>query len=287
MLYGIVTLLILILDQGVKLLTTRNLEIGEVMEFIPGVIQFRYVQNFGAAFGLFSDLDFRWIIVAITAVFAIAVILALRNDWIHGQFGRWTAVMILGGALGNIIDRIIHDGGFVVDTFEFAFKIFGNTFPVFNVADIFVTVGGVLFCLYIIFHKEPELISEGRPKHAASEDGGESAPTQERKARIATTEKPADNVRPIREIQAKPSQAPRRKPQTANPAAEVKPDARQEAAAASAKKPEPKPASDIDAISLFEEEVRASRSPTIPPDLKPKTSSDSFDLDDILAEFRD
>ena len=83
-------------------------------------------------------------------VFAAVCIWALATKKVHGALGRWTVVAVLAGALGNGIDRAIH--GYVVDMF--AFQGFLDWFPVFNVADIALVVGAVVFCLYVIFHKD-------------------------------------------------------------------------------------------------------------------------------------
>lgn len=287
MLYAIVAVLVLIADQGVKYFATRNLADVDVLEFIPGFLQLRYTENPGAAFGLFKDFNFRWIFVVAAIAFAVIVILALNRRWITGTFGRWMAVLTLSGALGNMIDRIIHEGGYVVDMFEFSFKIFGKDFPIFNIADIFLTVGGILFCIYVIFHRDPEHDEEravkGRsgssvvsaPGKRVSEDNGNQP--AERRPRIATSDIPTDD-RPVREIPAKPAQAPQRRA----PSQQQKqppPIQRKPAASQSGQQPgtaprqgqaKPRPAS------------QAPRQ-----DAKPKTSSDSFDLEDILNEFRD
>ena len=151
MLYAIVAVIILILDQGLKYWTTTHLELGTgLKELIPGVLHLRNHHNTGSAFSFLEDwAGARWLFLAVTVIFAVIVIWALYKKVIRGEFGRWMAVCVLAGALGNGIDRALH--GYVVDMIEFAFF----TFPIFNVADIFITVGGILFCLYIILHKEP------------------------------------------------------------------------------------------------------------------------------------
>ncbi|HHU21948.1 MAG TPA: signal peptidase II [Clostridiales bacterium] len=147
MLYAIVTVLILIFDQGLKYWTTLNIPYGDgVRNLIPGFIRLAHIQNYGAAFGILQNT--RWLLVAVTVLFAIAVIVLVSTKTIKGAFGRWMAIMVLAGALGNGIDRVLH--GYVVDMLEFEFI----NFEVFNVADIFITVGGILFCLYVIFRKD-------------------------------------------------------------------------------------------------------------------------------------
>ncbi len=155
MIYAIVAVLILILDQGMKYYTTGTLPVGTaVKELVPGFLQLRNVHNSGSAFSFLNGWPYaRWLFLGVTLVFAVLVILALSNRWIKGGFGRWMALFILAGALGNGIDRCIY--GYVVDMFEFAFKLpLVGSFPVFNVADVFITCGAIAFCLYVLFHKE-------------------------------------------------------------------------------------------------------------------------------------
>jgi len=154
MLYAIVAVIILIIDQAVKFWASSNL-IDSTAPLIPGVIQLTYTQNTGAAFGILQNVELaRWFFVVLTIAVAIAAIVVLRKNIIKGKLGRWMLVLVIAGGLGNCIDRLFN--GYVVDMFQFQFKIFGQDFAIFNVADIFITVCGIIFCLYLIFHKEPE-----------------------------------------------------------------------------------------------------------------------------------
>ena len=149
MLYAIVAVLILILDQATKYWTTLNIALDTgTKDFIPGVVHFANIHNYGAAYGFLQNA--RWFFVILTVIFAAAVIVLLAIPVIKGKFGRWMVVVVLAGALGNCIDRLFL--GYVVDMIELEFI----SFPVFNVADIFITLGGIAFCLYVIFHKDEE-----------------------------------------------------------------------------------------------------------------------------------
>lgn len=154
MIYAIVVVLVLIADQAVKLWTTNNIPLGavgdECARLIPGVVHVTNVHNYGAAFSILQNA--RWPLVAVTAVFVIVIIVLINREVIHTRFGRWTVSFVLAGAIGNCIDRILN--GYVVDMFEFEFF----SFPVFNVADIFITVAGILFCIHLIVHNEPEAV---------------------------------------------------------------------------------------------------------------------------------
>lgn len=148
MAYAIVAVLILILDQAVKYWTTVNIPLGETSPIIPGFIEFTNIHNTGAAYGILDGA--RWLFIVLTLAFVVAIIVMLSKNVIKGKFGRWTIVMVMAGGIGNCIDRISHV--YVVDMFNFQF----TEYPVFNVADMFISVCGVLFCLYIIFHKNPK-----------------------------------------------------------------------------------------------------------------------------------
>ncbi len=151
MLYTIVAVLVLVLDQAVKFWTVKTIPPmaadGATVSLIPGVLHMTNVQNNGAAFSILADQ--RWLLVGVSAVFIIGIIVLISMDIIHTKFGRWTAVLVMAGALGNCIDRVLY--GYVVDMFEF--ELF--SFAVFNVADIFITVCGILFCIHVIVYREP------------------------------------------------------------------------------------------------------------------------------------
>lgn len=148
MIYAIAAVLVLIADQAMKFWTTKNIYLGDVTEFIPGVLDLTNIHNYGAAFSILQNA--RWLLVAVTLVFIVVIIVLMTQEIIYTKMGRWTMTFILAGAIGNCIDRMLY--GYVVDMFEFAFF----NFPVFNVADIFITVFGILFCIHVILHNEPE-----------------------------------------------------------------------------------------------------------------------------------
>lgn len=148
MIYAIVAVLVLIADQAMKFWTTKNIFLGDVIEFIPGVLDLTNIHNYGAAFSILQNA--RWLLVGVTVVFIVVIIVLMTQEIIYTKMGRWTMTFILAGAIGNCIDRVLY--GYVVDMFEFAFF----SFPVFNVADIFITLFGILFCIHVIFHNEPE-----------------------------------------------------------------------------------------------------------------------------------
>ena len=158
MLYAIVGMLVIILDQGVKYWITSNFMVDSVTQpLIPGVISLVRVHNDGAAFSFLAGGGARIYFIILTAVFTIAVIIALATNFINGRFGRWCLVIVTAGGLSNCLDRVLY--GYVVDMF----KVDLFNFAVFNVADIFITVFSILFIIYIIFggeSKPPEHYDE-------------------------------------------------------------------------------------------------------------------------------
>lgn len=144
-------LLMIAADQAVKCWAFTSLQPQNTIPIIENVFHLTYIENRGAAFSLFARFDSRWIFVALAVVITIAIFSVMRKDLIQTKLGCWSLVMVAAGALGNAIDRVIR--GFVVDMFDFRLI----HFPVFNVADIFICVGGVLFILYFVFqHKDKD-----------------------------------------------------------------------------------------------------------------------------------
>lgn len=151
MLYAIVGMLVIILDQGVKYWVTNNIMLNVVTEpLIPGILSLVRLHNDGAAFSFLAGGGARIYFIILTGVFTVAVIIALVTNFISGRFGRWCLVLVTAGGLSNCLDRILY--GFVVDMF----KVDLFDFAVFNVADVFITVFALLFIIYIIFGGEPD-----------------------------------------------------------------------------------------------------------------------------------
>ena len=151
MLYSIIGILVIIFDQLVKYWVDENINyLNPSIELIPNVLSLVRVQNDGAAFSFLQGGGARIWFVALTAIFAILVVIALATNFISGRFGRWCLVFITAGGLSNMIDRVRF--GYVIDMFKI--KLFD--FAVFNVADIFITVFCIAFILYILFGGEKE-----------------------------------------------------------------------------------------------------------------------------------
>ena len=106
MLYSIVALLVVILDQAVKYWVTNTLMGYDIVKFIPGVISLVNVPNDGAAFSLLSGGGARIYFIIVTVVFCVAVILALATNFISGRVARWSLVMVAAGGFANCIPAL-------------------------------------------------------------------------------------------------------------------------------------------------------------------------------------
>ena len=133
--------LVVLLDQFLKRWVVRTLELGESLDLIPGVIGLIHIQNTGAAFSLFEDQ--RWILAGISFIASIVLVFILLR-YTEGFWGTLGLSAVLGGAVGNLVDRVL--SGYVVDMFRFEFI----QFAIFNVADIFITLGFLTFCIHFI-----------------------------------------------------------------------------------------------------------------------------------------
>ncbi len=122
---------------------------GESVEVIPKTLSFTYVLNNGAAFGILQNQRLFFLIVTV-AVCAVGIIFLMRMQKKH-ILVKLSSGFILGGALGNLVDRSII--GVVRDFFDLTLldTLFSYKFPVFNTADIFVVVGVIILSVYILF----------------------------------------------------------------------------------------------------------------------------------------
>ena len=139
---------IVALDQYTKYLTVANIALYQDVPFIPGLLQLTYVRNTGAAFSSFEGQ--QWLFALIFAVFTGMIVYEYyKKSMGFTKFEHWCIAAIYGGGLGNMIDRVRL--GYVVDMIETTFM----EFPVFNVADCFITCGCFLLLGHLaLFNKE-------------------------------------------------------------------------------------------------------------------------------------
>ena len=146
--YSLFAAAIVAADQVTKYLTVANIPLGEEIPFLPGLLQLTYVQNTGAAFSSFEGQ--QWLFALIFVIFTGLILFEyFKKNAGFLPFERWCIAAIYGGGLGNMVDRVRM--GYVVDMIETTFM----EFPVFNVADCFITCGCVLMMIHLIlFNKE-------------------------------------------------------------------------------------------------------------------------------------
>ncbi|MBE2896419.1 signal peptidase II [Pasteurellaceae bacterium HPA106] len=145
--------LVIALDLGSKYLVTRTFELHESVQLLP-VFNLTYVRNYGAAFSFLADHSGwqKYFFIAIALVISAILIYWLARTPANRTLANCGYASIIGGALGNMIDRSYH--GFVVDFFDAYWDIYH--YPVFNVADIAVTLGAAMLILDHFKHPEPK-----------------------------------------------------------------------------------------------------------------------------------
>ena len=146
MLYYLIAIFLIVIDQLVKWWVRGAIPLGESIPFIPHLMDLTYVQNTGAAFSSFAGLT--WLLALVSLIATVVIALLLRRDFFPSPLGRFTLALLLSGAAGNLIDRVFL--GFVTDMFQTTFI----NFAVFNVADICVVLGGIALCVYVVFFFE-------------------------------------------------------------------------------------------------------------------------------------
>ena len=134
-----------VIDRVTKAVVADSMALGEQIEFIPGVLRWTYIQNKGAAFGSLSNA--RWVFMIASCILIVAIcvylIKARKLNWLSCV----SLSLILGGGIGNMIDRIML--GYVVDFIDFYPIPFWRW--IFNVADSCVCIGAVLFVIAYFF----------------------------------------------------------------------------------------------------------------------------------------
>lgn len=279
MLYAIIAAIILIGDQWLKYWVTVNITLstGEAA-LIPGVVKLVNIHNSGAAFGLLGDAAYaRWLFLGVAALFIIVIIVVLAKHMFKSRFANWCAVLALAGAVGNCIDRALY--GYVVDMFKVEFM----NFAVFNVADVFLVVACLAFIIYLIVDIFRGGKSDDDDDDEEEEKPRRSEPKPERKVRKPVT----DDKYEVSGIETLSFEFP----DTATPL--VSDDKADEGDfwesfkfelrnGDSDEQPKAKPQTAKPAPKPVQPTVKPK--PAAP---KPKAKSSEYDLDSILAEFKD
>lgn len=144
LLMSLFAVLIVAADQLTKLWVVHNIPLYTRIDAIPGLFRLTYVQNTGAAFSAFQGM--QWLFALIFVLFTALILLEyFKKPMPFTKFERWCIAAVYGGGLGNMIDRLRL--GYVVDMLEVEFI----SFPIFNVADCFITCGCIGLMLHLVF----------------------------------------------------------------------------------------------------------------------------------------
>lgn len=145
--FVLLSFLIVVLDQLVKAAASARLVLeGRSASFLPGVLRLTLVHNYGASWGILKGKTA--LLLILTALVCLAILTALLLGKPKSRLGKLSLAFILGGAAGNAVDRFVQ--GYVVDMFETEFM----SFPVFNAADCFITVGAALLILWVLLDEK-------------------------------------------------------------------------------------------------------------------------------------
>ena len=149
-----ISFIVLLLDQIIKLVVMNNMNLHQEIKIIPNFFSLYYVENPGAAFSILGNQTMLLIIVSVVCLILIKEY--IKKDKEFSNLSIISLGMIIGGTIGNLFDRILYKA--VID--YLAFDIFKYSFPVFNLADIAITVGaGLLLLSYFIDNFKKKKIS--------------------------------------------------------------------------------------------------------------------------------
>ena len=141
----IVGVVLVIIDQIIKYFVSAYLQPVGSVSVIDNLFSLTYVENKGVAFGMFSDM--RWVFVTLTSVLLAIIIFYMFKKRPKGKFFYICAALIIGGGIGNLIDRIFY--GYVIDYLSLSFFP-----PVCNFADYCITAGTIMLVIYLLFFSD-------------------------------------------------------------------------------------------------------------------------------------
>lgn len=137
--------LIVFIDQLIKYFVALYLPHAGTVTAVPYILDLTYVENRGVAFGMFKDM--RWIFVVFTAIIILVLLYIIIFKGIKSKLFLVSSALIIGGGIGNLIDRIFY--GYVIDYLQLSFFS-----PVCNFADYAITVGTILLVIYLLFFSD-------------------------------------------------------------------------------------------------------------------------------------
>lgn len=159
----IIAVLLFFIDRVTKRYIVANFALYEGCPFLKGIIDIRYIENRGAAWGMFQGETIPLIVITgiVSAVCVFCLVKYGKNKLFF-----WSVCLVLSGGVGNMIDRVFR-GGSVVDFLHFEFW---PSFPVFNIADCAVVIGGGMLVLYFVL----DIINEYKKKRGEKETDGKT-----------------------------------------------------------------------------------------------------------------
>ena len=138
-----ISLIIIVLDIISKLLISMNMNLNSSITVITNFFNITYVHNYGAAFSIL--IGARIVLILISLIILYILYKYLKKEELN-KYNNICYSFLIGGIIGNLIDRIIY--GYVIDFLSF--KIINYNFPIFNVADIFITLGTFMFLIRMV-----------------------------------------------------------------------------------------------------------------------------------------
>ena len=138
----IVAILIVVADQLIKLLVVNTIQGGNDVSILNGLVKFTYLENRGMAFGMLQNA--RWMFIIFTSIVMIAIVAYMIKTKPQSKFLLISLALVLGGGIGNLIDRIFL--GYVIDYIQLSFFS-----PVCNFADYCITIGTAMLMVFILF----------------------------------------------------------------------------------------------------------------------------------------
>jgi len=146
-----ISAIVIIIDQIIKILISTKMKLNAEIEVIPNFFSIVFVKNKGAAFSILQDQKIFLVIISLLVLFFLNRY--IDKNKIFNKYSIISLGFIIGGIIGNLLDRLIQDG--VID--YLSFQISKYFFPVFNLADSFIIIGIILMLISIIKEEKEEV----------------------------------------------------------------------------------------------------------------------------------
>jgi signal peptidase II len=153
--YLIITALVLAFDQYTKYWVSMRLREGDEIDIIDGFFKLSYTENPGIAFGMLNNGDVKWFLVAISVAAISVVVFYMMRTPSSNSLLLWSLALLAAGICGNLIDRVRM--GRVIDFILLYFKTY--QWPVFNIADMAITIGAALMAIELFLAPQPQTAS--------------------------------------------------------------------------------------------------------------------------------